>query len=293
MKELSAADIRKFADDYDRRAGEPSYPLARGYLAACEVVITALGPHWAFEHIFANGGEPSRYLRPKPQLSIDEYKHQDRVLALADAFFNLQHVEGFADRLAKFKSRDLEASVAELEGAKLLFQSEIPFRFVEETGRKGADYDVDATLSTGAVAFETKCKIETTNLSIETIANSIATARDQLPPDKAAVVFMKTPEHWVTDPRVEEIVKGGLQKGFAATRRISAVVLHWDQWWLGEPGGGMRATLFRTEHNLRARHSLKDLGVLVAPKESSRWRYVMHMATAPALPNQVKQPNKR
>jgi hypothetical protein len=257
------------------------------------VVITALGPHWAFQHIFANGGEPSRYLRPNPQLSIDEYKHQDRVLALADAFFNLQGIDGIADRLAKFKSRDLEASVAELEGAKLLFQSEIPFRFVEETGKKGADYDVDATLSIGAVACETKCKIETTSLSVETIANSLATARDQLPSDRAAVVFIRTPDHWVTDPKVEETVKTGLKKGFAATRRISAVVLHWEQWWLGQPTGGMRATLFRTEHNPRARHSLEGLGAIIDPSKSDKWRYIMHMASATDSANPSQQPNTR
>jgi hypothetical protein len=53
MLDLSPAHIKKFADDYDQKTGEASDALARAYLAACEVVIAALGPQWAFEHIFA------------------------------------------------------------------------------------------------------------------------------------------------------------------------------------------------------------------------------------------------
>jgi hypothetical protein len=278
MLDLSESDIRKFADDYDRTTGHQSDPLARAYLAACEVVIAALGPHWTFQHIFANIGEPSSFLRAKPEASIDRYKHQDRVIALGDAFFNLRKVEGFASRVAQFSNRDVEASVAELEGAKLLFQSEIPFRFVKETGRRGADYDVEATFSVGRIACETKCKIEITDLTSETIANSLGTARDQVPSDKPAIVFLRTPERWMTDPAANPVIERGLQKAFGSTRRVSAVILHWEQWWLGQPRGGMRATCFRTEHNPRARFSLRELDHIIGPKKPSKWRYIIQMA---------------
>jgi hypothetical protein len=149
---------------------------------------------------------------------------------------------------------------------------------VKETGRRGADYDVDATSSIGSIACETKCKIESTDLTAETIVNSLATARDQIPSDKPAIVFLKTPERWMTDPSANPVIETGLRKAFGSTRRLSAIVLHWEQWWLGQAQGGLRATCFRTEHNPRARISLRDLDHIIAPKNPSGWQYIMEMA---------------
>jgi hypothetical protein len=277
MTLVSPSNVRRFVEEYELHSGGPADHLMRSYVAACEILCTIVGPKWAFRHVFGKGGEPTPFLRANSGEHLDRYKHQDRVIALADELFNLQHVPGFSARIARMQTSDVESSVAELEGAKLLVQTGIPVRFVEETGRSGSDYDLEATLTIGPVACETKCKIETTDLSAATLRNVFGTARDQLPPDQPGLVFVKIPERWVTDPAGESVMKSALAQSLKSTGRISAMVLHWEEWYQGRPNGAARVTRFRTEHNPQARTSLATFGSIVAPLRTGSWQHLAQM----------------
>jgi hypothetical protein len=274
MNQLTEDDVREFADEYDRRTGEASTQLEREYLAACETLIAFLGPHWVFQHAFGKGGNPTSFLRANPKESPEMYRHQDRVIALADCLFNLQSISGIDAKIERLKRSDVESSVTEIEAAKLLFRSGIPIQFVVESGKKGCDYDLEATLASGVAACETKCKIETTELSPSTLRDALGTARKQLPADRPTMVFVKIPEHWMANHQANAVIKAALDGVFASTRRISAVVFHWEQWLDGHPQGAARLTCFRTEHNPRARYPLHAHGHIVSPSPSTSWRYL-------------------
>lgn len=275
MTGVSDADIRGYVRDFAVHSGGTSDLLTQVYAASCEVLINLLGTQWVAQHVFGKFPGAAPFFRASSNDEPDQYRHQDRVVALADTLFNLQSVPGFATRLEKLRNGDVESAVAELEGARLFALSAIPVRFIDETGQRGSDFDLEVTLGSASAACETKCKLETTALSEETIENVLKTARGQLPSDRPGIVFIKIPELWAKQPEVERTVEDAVTKALRATGRISAVVLHWEMWLNARPQGAARVTMFRTYHNPRARTSLSEFGPIVATSSLSPWRHII------------------
>jgi hypothetical protein len=279
MTEVSESDIRGYVRDFTEHSGRASDPLTQVYAASCEVLINLLGIQWVAQHVFGKFPGASPFFRANSNEEPDQYRHQDRVVALADTLFNLQSVPGFAARLERLKYSDVESAVAELEGAKLFALSAIPVRFVDETGERGADFDLEVTMGTLLVACETKCKVETTALSEATVENVLQTARGQLPNDRPGIVFIKIPEQWAKQPEVERTLEDAVTKSLRGTGRVSAVVLHWEEWLGAHPQGAARATMFRAYHNARARTSLSEFGNIVSPSNFTPWRHIVGIVT--------------
>jgi hypothetical protein len=191
---------------------------------------------------------------------------------LAETLFNLQHVSGLQSRIDQLPGKDLEASVAEFDSARLLFMNSIPIRFVEEIGKTGSDYDLCVDINGMSVACETKCKIEGTELSVSAIKSRLKDARSQLPSDRPGIVFVHIPEAWVRNELINEVAPQALNETFRGTRRISTVILFWEEWELsGE--AAMRTVRFRTEHNPYARLPLTAYGKILRPMPTeSPWQ---------------------
>jgi len=123
-----------------------------------------------------------------------------RIVDLAELLINLQHVVGFDDCIKRMELGDIEATYAELDLGRMLYQSDIDFRFVTTTGTKGDDYDIEIVLKDGTVVCaDAKCKIEATQLSERTVVNSLHQARTQFPSDKPSVIFVKMPPRWADE----------------------------------------------------------------------------------------------
>lgn len=277
MKKLTEDHLRQFVADFERAAGTRASNLVRLYLVAAEALVNYLSPEWAAKHVFSTA-DPNTFLRPNPVLLPDRFKHQDRVISLAEMIFNFQAVEGVEERVKIILSAgDVESTVAELEGAKLLYRGGLVFRFVSPSGPRGSNYDVEIDLPGMEVPCEMKCKLEATDLGSKTIKDTLNTARSQLPTDGPGVVFVKIPESWVQSTEIVEGVSSALQEVFRNTGRISLVVFHWEEWYFPEGGGAVRVVRFRPEHNERARLPLTDLANLVKNYHElsgrERWRY--------------------
>ena len=95
---------------------------------------------------------------------------------------------------------DIEGTYAELDLGRMLYQSDLSFRFVTRSGKKGDDFDIEILFSDGVtVCADAKCKIETTEFSEQTVLNSLRHARGQFPKDKPSIVFVKMPSRWIAD----------------------------------------------------------------------------------------------
>ena len=120
----------------------------------------------------------NRWVMPetaKPNfLRIDEFDQTRldltalRVIDLAEVLYNLQHVPGFDDCIAKMRNGDIEGTYAELDLGRMLYLNQVQFRYVVPQKVKGLDYDVEVEYPDGVIACaEAKCSIESTEAQRE------------------------------------------------------------------------------------------------------------------------------
>jgi hypothetical protein len=172
---------------------------ARSYYLSLAVIKHFLGAEWAEEHLKPDAGARG-FLQPDlgaTNLQVQFF----RAIDLAELLFNLQHIEGFDGCLTRLHGGDIEPTLAELDVARMLHVNDQMFWFVEPQGKTGNDYDMRVVLPGLRLAnIETKCNIETPDVNIKTISNSLNKARKQLPPKQAGIIFVKIPPQWLNEP---------------------------------------------------------------------------------------------
>jgi hypothetical protein len=173
-------------------------PTNRTFYLSLAVVRHFLGIEWADEHVQDNGqsGYVRLNWRDRTQTQIQSF----RIVDLGELLFNLQHTDGFDDCISRMRRGDIEPTYAELDLGRMLFQSEIKFRFVTTSGKKADDFDIEIFFEDGTtVCADAKCKIEATDFSEQTVLNSLRHARGQFPRNKPSIVFVKVPPRWVSN----------------------------------------------------------------------------------------------
>ena len=89
----------------------------------------------------AEGSRPDGFLRIDYTPGPKGEKKTSRMLDFAENLFNLQHVEGFDDRVTQMRSGSIEATFAEFDFGRFLYIHDIDFKFVMPSGVAGKDYD--------------------------------------------------------------------------------------------------------------------------------------------------------
>lgn len=123
-----------------------------------------------------------------------------RVIQLAEMLVNCQWIPGYADCIRQLKNAEqIESTYAELDIARALIANNVRFSFNERKQKRGEDFDLLVSCPNGIVACaDTKCKLETTPFSEQTVKNAIDHARKQnLPSDRPGIVFIKVPVEWL------------------------------------------------------------------------------------------------
>jgi len=180
--------------------------------------------------------------------------------------FNLQGHGGFSGRLEALRDGDVEAGVAEFTVGRFLALCGVDFSFRERTGQKGVAYDVSMRLGEGSdIPGEAKCKVEGTEYSAGTLANSLSEARRQLPPNGSGIVFLKLLEEWFLGDDTVEALETALAGFLRNTRRVAAVVLMWERWTRNENGARVSAR-YDVRLNRSARQPPVDLEKVLVPR---------------------------
>ena len=163
-------------------------------------------------------------------LRIDEFDQNRldltalRVIDLAEVLYNLQHVPGFDECIAKMRNGDIEGAYAELDLGRMLYLNQVPFRYVVPQKVKGLDYDVEVEYPDGVIACaEAKCSIESTELGANAIKNKLDHARQQLPSDRPGIVFVKMPPRWMDASEFLKTTLGVAQDFLRGTKRVVSV----------------------------------------------------------------------
>jgi hypothetical protein len=225
---ISFADLmetaRTFPEDVKADQNRLTFTLAM------TVIRHFLGQQWCEDHIIqdAEHTRSDGFLRLNFTPGFEGERKTSRILDFAETLFNLQHVEGFDDRLNQMRAGQIEATFAEFDFARFLYIHDIAFRFVKSTGAQGEDYDVDIEYADGRQSCaDAKCRLEDTEVRADTIKNSLAKARrNNLPPDKPGIIFVKVPQTWLERDDVRKDIYGVVEGFLRNTERVVSVVVY-------------------------------------------------------------------
>ncbi len=200
----------------------------RSDFTLCFAIIRhAMGVDWLRKHFDPDLTKPSIFkigFGATEEEAIRNY----RVIDLAECLINLKDIEGIQGCLSRLREADNpEAGFAELHIAKMLYINQWAFRFVKPQGKRGHDYDLEIICQNQLRCGDTKCKLESTEVSSATITNTLKNSRDQLPPDGPGVFFVKIPQNWMQHPDWQKITGQGALDFFAmGTQRVASVVFY-------------------------------------------------------------------
>ncbi len=227
-RRISLADLEE-----TRRSFPPEVRADKAretFTLAVSVVRHFFGHQWYLDHIFqdAAGSRPNGFVRidytpgPKGELKTS------RLLDFAENLFNLQHVEGFDDRVAQMRTGSIEATFAEFDFGRFLYVHDIDFKFITPCGVAGNDYDYGIRYANGReVCADAKCRLEGTEMRAATILNALRKARtNNLPPDRPGAVFVKVPQGWLDDEAMRRGIYAAVAEFLRNTKRVVTVVIY-------------------------------------------------------------------
>ena len=127
---------------------------------ATEYLRAVVGNEWTNQMVFSQHPTVSRpnrlgrvFMRAEEEETEQRYRNQTRTLRTAELLFNLQSIEGIDGRLEALRAGKVEATYAELEAGAFLLRRGVLFKYVDETGVKGLDYDGQILLHSGERAI--------------------------------------------------------------------------------------------------------------------------------------------
>jgi hypothetical protein len=195
--------------------------------------------------------EANSYLAPKFRNDGRAAIYSMRMLNLAEMLFNLQSVEGFEHPLGQLANGQIESGLAEMQLGMMLYQAHHKLRYIDPNIRPGKIHDIELDFSNGSTSCaDIKCKKDSTDLSVETISNSLGEARKQLPKGCDGIVFVKVPQAWAATNGSEiflakPIIDASLAF-FRGTDRVALIVFYLFH-------------LTEIEGGIRNRHAIREL----------------------------------
>jgi hypothetical protein len=285
---LSVFDLRSLAASFPSR-----FPFIRPtaeaiqFNMAATVLRALLGDDWCEQNVVVPGAS-DQHLSQGAGDASGRMKAQARIVALAELLFNLQAVPNAFDRFERAKRSDLEITMAELEAARLLALNNVRFGFVVERGSRYTDYDLEVQLRADRVlCCETKCKVGSTPLTAASILNSLKTASRQLPPTKPGLIFVKYPDVWISNAALESAHLQATDRFFRGSRRVVAIVVHWEEWHHQPSGALLRVAKYREIPNTGSRFDvlseerlLRPWSPLWSPKSWTSFREILGLKPA-------------
>jgi len=210
-----------------------------------------------FEQKVLSGNRKGRkFLRTGNLIAEDYFRHELRIVQLAELIFNLQDIDGVDERVAAIKEGNLEPTCGELECAAQIMKANLSFCFVKRSMSRGKDFDIVITLDSGAkLNCELKVTTEEKDLSKNTILDKFKKARKQLPEEQPGMIFLKIPESWPKQSNAQTVLNESLSEFLRNTNRVVAIVLRWEELAvdINKPKPAMLKTLFRIEPNRKSK----------------------------------------
>src|ERR1700733_13175279 len=225
---ISLADLEETMRAYPPEVRDDKSRMT--FTLAVGVICRFFGKQWYDDNIFQDAAhsKPPGFLRIDFTPGFEGERKTSRILDFAELLFNLQHIEGFDDRVDQMRTGDIEATYAEFDFARFLYIHDIALKFVVPTGVKGKDFDFGIEYADGREGCaDAKCRLEDTEIRGETVMNSLKKARsNNLPPDKPGIVFVKVPQTWLEIDDVRHAIYAVVEEFVRNTKRVVSVVVY-------------------------------------------------------------------
>ena len=238
MEKLEVNDLKPIVRQVVENFHGKIYEVHKIYGLAVATLRHYLGDEWVNENasafvqpkVFIRIRKGRSFLRTGNPVAEESFRHELRILQLAELIFNLQSADGIDERIAAIRKGGLESTCGELECAAQIKKANLPFRFVTRSGMRGKDYDVEIMSDFGAyLNCELKVTTEEKDLQKSTIGNKLKAARTQLPKEQPGIIFLKIPESWPKQPGAQQLLSESVDEFFRNTNRVIAVVLRWEE----------------------------------------------------------------
>jgi hypothetical protein len=155
----------------------------RSFWLSVAVIKYFFGEEWIEEHLSPQRAADG-FLRVVPGEAADTQISAFKIVDFAELLYNLQDIPGFYVCIDRIRRGTLEPTYAELDLGRMLYCGGVEFRFVEPQQQKGLDYDIEIRLPDGVlVCADAKCKVDSTDFSVDTVRRSLEKARTQFPTD--------------------------------------------------------------------------------------------------------------
>jgi hypothetical protein len=256
--------------DFEERTGRCDQ-LVEFYLARMFLTMV-FGEEWARKRLELNPDPDPWMLNGNDAWLVKNPTHSDvhllvyhfRMVRLADAIFTVltgDRVTGQEGLRQRFLTRpNTKASFTEAEIASLLVYNGCVVNVVAESGMRGQDFDCLATVGDTPVSVEVT-GMSGENLSLKTVMNKLHEKRDQVPADRAAVLYVHIPWDWITGhASAAPIFAEATERFMRRSRRLNAIILISEDV-MPHLAGGIPRMAMRPGYNNRPRHPIPDLTV--------------------------------
>jgi hypothetical protein len=191
-----------------------------------------------------------------------------RMVRLSDALFTvLDKVDGFELLRQRFlKRRDPRAPFTEAEIAGLLAHNGCGVRIIGESGVRGTDFDMLATVRGVDVSVEVT-EVIGTELKVSSLLNKLNGKRNQVPANRPAVLYVLVPDQWMKNQTLAFLViNQAITRFMRGSRRFNAVIFVWEEI-RPAPGGGVLQRFLQPVFNNKPRWPIKDLAAFGMKKD--------------------------
>lgn len=251
-------------------------PLTLYYLGQ-QILRYYLGDSWVEANVFDNEpGSLNRHKRGRDFLKSDfsnnedNFRHQHRVIELAECLFNLQQIPGINGRMTLLEHENLNSLFGELQCARIMATPQSQLQFINPIGVKQHDYDAEITTPAGRkLCCEIKAKDQSTELCERTIKNTIEGARKQLPKDRPGMVWITIPEEWSKQAGAKTVVDKGVLNALGRSNRLVAVHVAFEVWEAVD-SGRLISFRFTTALNTKSTFYEDDVEAAIAEFGSSK-----------------------
>jgi hypothetical protein len=181
--------------------------------------------------------QDTSYLRSKWENDFDHQLHMVRTIELAELLFNLHtipNIELIYKRIVSDPSQ-MEATILELEGIKVIWFTELPFKLILPGGPKKQNYECEVELPKGIACVEMKCKVETEHFSLSSLVNTLKKASNQLPEDHCGIIFIKILGMWVDSSEIRLFIEQAIAE-LQKTKPHIAEVIYYERTFLYDNG---------------------------------------------------------